>query len=147
MSYALRLATPDDFDAVFTRTKQLNAIELIVIDDARLTAALQRLLSEPQLGGAWLVLRDGAIVGHAVVTYGFDLEFGGHDSFLTEIWIDEHARNAGAATAALRLLEDELRARDIHALHLGVRPENPAVRLYERAGFAKAPRLLMTKTL
>ncbi len=144
---ALRLATPDDFDAVFTRTKQLNAVEEIAIDDARLTAALARLLREPQLGGAWLVLPDGVIVGPAGGADGYDLEFGGHDSFLTELWIDEHARNGGVGTAVLSLLADELRARDIKALHLGVRPENPAVRLYERSGFEQAPRMFMTKRL
>jgi GNAT superfamily N-acetyltransferase len=90
---------------------------MIMIDDARLTAALARLLREPQLGGAWLVLDDDVIVGHAVVTYGYDPELGGHDSFLAELWIDEHARNGGVATAALSLLADELRAR-----HQGAAP-------------------------
>jgi ribosomal protein S18 acetylase RimI-like enzyme len=120
---------------------------MIMIDDARLTAALARLLREPQLGGAWLVLDDDVIVGHAVVTYGYDPELGGHDSFLAELWIDEHARNGDVATAALSLLAEGLRARDVKALHLGVRPENPAVRLYERSGFEPAPRIFMTKRL
>jgi GNAT superfamily N-acetyltransferase len=168
--YALRLATPDDFDAVFSRTKQFNALEHIAIDDAKLAAGLRRLLAETALGGAWLVLRaeprrvpDGAwsgevertrgeamattIVGHAVVTLGYDLEFGGHDAFLTEIWIDEPARNAGAGAAALALIERELRARDVCALHLMVRPEHPALQLYERAGFVRSPRVAMTKLL
>jgi len=145
--YALRLATPEDFDAVLSRTKQFNALEDIAIDDAKLAAGLRRLLAEPPLGGAWLILRDGAIVGHAVVTLGYDLEYGGHDAFLTEIWIDETARNAGAGAAALELIAGELRARDVRALHLMVRPENPALRLYERAGFVRSPRLAMTKPL
>ena len=145
--YALRIATADDFDAVFARTQAFNASEGITIEDAQLRPALQRLLAEPHLGGAWLVLRDGEIIGHAVVTYGYDLEFGGADSFLTEIWIDEPARGSGAGTAALELLAAELRARDVRALHLQVRDNNPALRLYERAGFVRAPRVSMTRRL
>ena len=145
--YALRLATAADFDAVFERTRAFNANEGIAIADATLASGLRRLLAEPALGGAWLVTRDGAVIGHAVVTYGYDLEYGGADSYLTEIWIDEVARAAGAGTAALDLLVRELQARDVRALHLQVRLDNPALRLYERAGFVMSPRVVMTKTL
>jgi ribosomal protein S18 acetylase RimI-like enzyme len=144
--YGLRLATPSDFDAVFARTKAFNANEGIAVADATLATGLRRLLAEPALGGAWLILREGVAVGHAVVTFGFDLEYGGVDSYLTEIWIDEAARASGAGTAALDLLVRELQARDVRALHLQVRLDNPALRLYERAGFVRSPRVVMTRT-
>jgi ribosomal protein S18 acetylase RimI-like enzyme len=145
--YALRLATPDDFHAVLERTKAFNAHEGIAVDDATLATGLRRLLAEPALGGAWLVLRESTVIGHAVVTFGYDLEYGGADSYLTEIWIDEAARAAGAGSAALELIANELRARDVRALHLQVRLDNPALRLYERTGFVRSPRVVMTKTL
>src|SRR5690606_35707822 len=66
--------------------------------------------------------------------------FAGRDAWLTELWVDEHARGNGAARAALAQLEDALRERAVRALHLQVRPDNPAVRLYERAGFERSPR-------
>ncbi len=47
----------------------------------------------------------------------------------------------------LALLDGELRALGVRAVHLGVRPENPAVRLYARAGFEASPRLFMTRRL
>ena len=145
--YTVRLATLDDFHDVFRRTKAFNVVEEIEIADAALEAGLRRLLAEPSLGGAWLVLHDGAIIGHAVVTYGYDLEYGGADSVLTEFWIDEDARGGGAGAAALELIIGELRARDVKALHLHVRPENPAMRLYTRAGFVTSPRLVMSRPL
>lgn len=144
--YGLRLATPDDFDAVFQRTRAFNAHEGIVVADATLAAGLRRLLAEPALGGAWLILREEHAIGHAVVTFGYDLEYGGVDSYLTEIWIDEAARAAGAGTAALALLVRELQRRDVRALHLQVRLDNPALRLYERSGFVRSPRVVMTRT-
>jgi len=143
--YALRPATVTDLDTVVARTRALNVVEGIEIDDEKLAAATHRLLSDAGLGQVWLIERDGIAIGHAVVTYGYDLEFGGRDSFLTELWVDPQARGAGAGAAALRLLETELRQRDVHALHLGVLPDNPARRLYERSGFMTSPRVLMTR--
>ena len=99
------------------------------------------------LGGVWLVLRDDSVIGHAVVTYGFDLEHGGADAYLTELAIDPEHRGRGAGAAVLDNLAATLRARDVRALHLQVRPENPARRLYERAGFVTSPRLVMTRPL
>lgn len=143
----VRLAALDDLDEVLHRTQAFNAIENIDIDATRLADGIRRLLADPSLGGVWLIERDARVIGHAVVTYGYDLEYAGRDAFLTEILIDEDARGAGAGAAALARIADELRAREIHALHLQVREENPALRLYERTGFARSTRVTMTKRL
>lgn len=146
-AFALRRATPADLAALLPRTRALNAHEGIAIDDEALAAALRRLLAEPALGGAWLVERDGAPRGYAIVTFGYDLEFGGRDAYLTELWIDEDARGEGAGAAALGALPDVLRGLGVRALHLQVRPDNPARRLYERSGFVASPRVIMTRRL
>src|SRR6476660_9742622 len=103
--FALRIATPADFSIVLSRSRALNDHEGIDIAGAVLEAALRDLLADRSLGGVWLVERSGEPIGHAVVTYGYDLEFGGRDSYLTELWIDPDARGRGAGTAALALLE------------------------------------------
>jgi ribosomal protein S18 acetylase RimI-like enzyme len=146
MAIRLRAANLADLPIVLPRTRALNAHESIEISDDALEAALAKLLGDPSLGGVWLI-EDAQVIGYAIVTYGYDLEFGGRDAYLTELWIDEPARAGGAGSAALAALEPELRARGVHALHLQVRPENPAVRLYERAGFERSPRWLMTRKL
>ena len=79
--------------------------------------------------------------------FGYDLEFAGRDAWLTELWVDDDARNTGAGGTALAMLEIELRPLGVRALHLQVRPENPALRLYERAGFSRSPRLILTRRL
>jgi len=144
---SVRSATLDDVASVLPRTRALNDHEAIAISDELLEAALRRLLGDASLGGVWLVERAGASIGYAIVTYGYDLEFGGRDSYLTELWIDEGERGHGAGTRVLELLENELVARGVRALHLQVRPENPALRLYERVGFTRSPRLLLTRRL
>ena len=143
----VRAATIDDLPAVLPRTRELNAHEGIAISEELLESALRRLLSDASLGGAWLVEREQFIVGYAIVTFGYDLEFGGRDAYLTELWIDEDQRGTGAGRAAIDLLARELPARGVRALHLQVRPENPALRLYERSGFVRSPRLVMTRRL
>lgn len=144
---ALRPATLTDFDAVFPRTRALNDHEGIEIVDARLAAGLRALLGNPGFGGVWLVIREAETIGYAIVTYGFDLEFGGREGWLTELWIDADQRTQGAGAAALEALLPELVQRDVKAVHLQVRSDNPAKRLYERTGFVASPRTIMTRRL
>ncbi|HEX7841070.1 MAG TPA: GNAT family N-acetyltransferase [Kofleriaceae bacterium] len=143
----LRLATLEDLAALLPRTAALNAHEGIALDPAALEAALARLLGDGSLGGAWLVEQGGAAIGYAIATFGYDLEFGGRDATLTELWIDPAARGQGAGGEVLALLAPELRALGVGALHLQVRPENPALRLYQRSGFTASPRVVMTRRL
>lgn len=143
----LRAASLADLPTLLPRTRALNAHEGIAVSDADLEKALGNLLSDPAIGGVWHIEEDGRDVGYAIVTFGYDLEFAGRDAWLTEIWVDETARGRGAASAALQLLDAELKQHHVHALHLQVRPENPALRLYERSGFSRSPRLILTRRL
>jgi len=143
----LRAATVADVPEILPRTRALNDHEGITVSDADLETALTKLLSDPSLGAVWHIDDDGRAVGYAIVTFGYDLEFSGRDAWLTEIWVDASARGRGAAGAALELLDAALKPHRVHALHLQVRPENPALRLYERSGFSRSPRLILTRRL
>jgi GNAT superfamily N-acetyltransferase len=143
----MRLATVADLPALLPRTRALNDHEHIEVTDAALEAALRTLLASPDLGRVWLIEDDGAPRGYAIVTFGFDLEFGGRDAWLTELWIDDDARGQGLGAAALAALPDLLRALGVGGLHLQVRPENPAMALYQRAGFDVSPRRILTRKL
>lgn len=110
-------------------------------------APLRKLLGGPQLG-AVLLFEAAALLGYAVVTWGFDLEFGGRDAFLTELWIEPRFRGHGHGRAALAHVETFAREQGAGALHLGVRRENSAaVRLYETGGYQDWPRRFMTRLL
>src|SRR5262249_30356286 len=102
---------------------------------------------DPSLGGAWLVEDDARAIGYVIVTFGYDLEFAGRDAWLTEIWIDPSERGRGCGSAALAQIGDELRALDVRAVHLQVRPDNPAMRVYHRAGFLTVPRQILSRRL
>lgn len=144
---ALRPATLVDLPEVLPRTRALQDHEGIEITNARLEGGLRQLLGNPGFGGVWLVTRDQQTIGYAIVTFGFDLEFGGREGWLTELWIDADQRTQGAGAAAIEALVPELLVRDVKALHLQVRGDNPAMRLYERSGFVASPRTIMTRRL
>lgn len=147
MTFALRAATLDDVAAIVPRSSALQAHENIEISDAELEGALREMLVDPALGGVWMIEDDGAVVGYAFISLSFDLEFAGREAWLTELYIDDAARGRGAGTFALDALSSLLRGLGVHAMHLQVRADNPALRLYERAGFTNVPRLIMSRRL
>src|SRR5205823_4784767 len=108
--------------------------------------ALATLLATPSLGRVWMMHGEGELRGYAVLAFGFDLEYGGRDAFLTELYIAPGHRRYGAGRAALAEIERLAREAGVHAVHLQVRPENEAARaLYRHVGFVESPRLLMSR--
>jgi ribosomal protein S18 acetylase RimI-like enzyme len=81
-----------------------------------------------RLGAAWYRLFSEAEPG-----------FGFVDANTPEISIalTPASRGRGIGTALLAALVERARHEGFHALSLSVRPENPAVHLYERAGFVR----------
>ena len=79
------------------------------------------------LGAAWYRLFPSAEPG-----------FGFVDDTTPEVSIAvrEDARGRGVGTSLLCALADRARSDGFHALSLSVEKDNPAVRLYERAGFS-----------
>jgi GNAT superfamily N-acetyltransferase len=109
-------------------------------------AAIQSLLESAALAEAWLIQDGAEYVGHFVLSFGFDLEFGGRQATLTELYLAEHARGRGLGSAALRFVQDRLSAAGIRTLELQAEDKNPgARRFYERAGFVAETRIPFTK--
>jgi ribosomal protein S18 acetylase RimI-like enzyme len=143
-----RLATESDVQGLLEMVRDFFAGESIPYDASRTEPALRRLLSNDDLGHVWLFESDRQTVGYAIVTFGFDLEFGGRDAFLTDLYLAPDWRNRGEGQRAMGMVEREAIAHGVRALHLLVDPRNGrAVRLYERAGFERSHRIAMTKRL
>jgi ribosomal protein S18 acetylase RimI-like enzyme len=134
----LRLANQTDHAALLDLMEAFNRSERIEMRREVTGPALARLLADPALG---CVVVAGDHTAYAVLTWGFDLEFGGRDAFLTEIYVVPERRRGGLGR---RLLDEVVRVAKqagAGAVHLGVYPENePAVALYRAAGFTKIPR-------
>jgi ribosomal protein S18 acetylase RimI-like enzyme len=145
---ACRIAAPGDSATLLPMMAAFNAGEGIAFDAATTAAPLERLLSSPDLGLVLLFELDGQPAGYAVVTWNYDLEWGGRDAFLTELWIEPRHRGQGHGRRALAHIEESCRQSKAAALHLAVRPDNKgAVRLYETQGYKDWPRRVLSKPL
>jgi ribosomal protein S18 acetylase RimI-like enzyme len=88
------------------------------------------------------------LVGYAIGTFGFDLEFADPDAFLTELFVRPDARRQGLGAGLLAEVMTTLREGGARAVTLLVLPENGAARrLYAGAGFEEIPRLAMVRRL
>jgi ribosomal-protein-alanine N-acetyltransferase len=149
-AFGIEDATPAHKAEVLRLLALLYEDESIVFRAAEMDAALARLLAEAALGFV-LVARERAsqaIVGYGVATLGYDVEFAGHDAFITDLYVEKRVRGRGIGQALLDAMVEGLGERGAKAAHLMVRPQNERARaLYEARGFEAVPRVLMTKRL
>lgn len=125
-----------------------NHEESIAWDPVEGEKVLAKLLSSPQIGLVGLLEQATSVVGYFVLTWGFDLEWGGRDAFLTELFIVPEHRGQGIGSDALLAIEAVARRAEARALHLLVRHDNAhAQHIYRAAGYAPPPRDFLTKTL
>jgi ribosomal protein S18 acetylase RimI-like enzyme len=124
------------------------AFDGIPFDRDAVCRGARELLASPVLGGAWLICDGDRSVGHFVIAFGIDLEFGGRQATVTELYLDEAARRRGFGTATLRFIEGMLGAMGIHALELQVEEDNAEARaFYVRNGFEAHARIPLSKRL
>ncbi|MEA3190098.1 MAG: hypothetical protein QOD77_680 [Thermoplasmata archaeon] len=143
----VRRAGPADFDAVRPLVALLHAHEELP-PAPETDHALRRLLANPRLGRVLVGEDDtGALLGYVVLGFGFSLEFHGTDAFVDELFVLEAHRGHGVGALLMAAAEGECRSIGIHALHLEVTHANPAAALYERQGYKRHQRHLMTKWL
>lgn len=117
-------------------------------DEGELQAPLEKFLTRPELGRAWLVRHQEETVGYVILTLGFSFEFRGLDAFIDELYIEPIWRRMGFGRQAMQHVESQARALGVNALHLEVdRGNDPAIELYRRGGYADHGRYLMTKWL
>ena len=149
----MRLRTPSERDlpALLAMMEDFNRFEGIAWTRAQGEAPLRTLLADASLGFVALAFADAAAdapLGYAVITFGFDLEWGGRDAFLTELYLVPGARGRKLGAALLAAVEAQAKGQGAHALHLMVRHANAnAQALYRRAGYQVPDRLFMTKKL
>ena len=144
----LRDAGEKDLNLLLPMMEDFYRGEGIPWDAVRMRSAAAKLVTDSSLGRVVLLERDGEMIGYAVLTWGYDLEFGGRDAFLTEIYVRRALRGGGWGRRLLEEIEAIARASGAGAIHLEVRPDNTAaVGLYREAGFATTGRMFLSKRL
>jgi GNAT superfamily N-acetyltransferase len=109
-----------------------------------LSKGLDALLRNPSQGQAWLMENHKTAVGYAVLTYNFDLEYGGVEGMLTDLYVVPRFRMQGIGSLALYEVEDYCRERGIRTIELQILNHNRAAeKFYKEAGFQSLARKVM----
>jgi ribosomal protein S18 acetylase RimI-like enzyme len=141
----IRRAGPHDRAALEPLMAEFYAAEQMPWDATVVRPALDRLLASDEVGVVFVAEQGGALVGYAIITWAFDLEFAGRDAGLTDMFVAQAHRQRRVGQALLDAALAAARAGGAAALHLLVDPANlPAVALYRRGGFATSHRRPMT---
>ena len=144
MLVSFRPCGPKDFNALLRLTTAYYRFDKIPYDLPSLRRGLETLLRNPSQGQAWLMETHHQPIGYALLTYNFDLEYGGVEGMLTDLYVDKRYRNRGVGSLALYELEDFCRERGIRTIELQVLHRNKAAEaFYRQAGFRILPRKVM----
>ena len=147
-SSKIRLVEASDIEALMPVVREFYEYERLQLNETRYAELARMLVAKPDMGRMLVVEESGALVGYAVIGFGFSLEFGGRDALLDEFYLREASRGRGIGTKVVEVVEDLCRAQGISAIHLEADYVNARVHeYYKRMGFRDHERHLMTKWL
>ena len=78
MNAVFEQATPRDLERVLVFIKAYYQFDRIPFRTEHLKRALDALLRNSRLGQVWIIRTEEQDVGYVVLTFGYDLELGGH---------------------------------------------------------------------
>lgn len=144
----LRPAGLEDAPRLVEFIRAYYAYDAIPFDEASIAGGLSVLLRDPSFGLAFLIQNGEQEAGYLILTFGFDLEFGGRQATLTEVFINEGHRRKGIGSRVFAQVEEICRNLGIGALELQVEEDNlEAQRFYHKLGFRAHSRIPMSKRL
>jgi len=121
-----------------------NRFEKIRVNRKSLSQGLDVLLRNPSQGKMWLMERHKKPVGYGLLTYNFELEYGGAEGVLRDLFVEKRYRNQGIGSLALYEIEDYCRERGMRAFQLQLPRNNKSAEIfYRKAGFRELPRRVM----
>lgn len=144
MLVTFRPCGPKDHKTLLKLILAYYRFDKIPYSSTSLSRGLDTLLRNLSLGQAWLMEAHKRPVGYTLLTYNFDLEYGGIEGMLAEVYVEKKFRKRGVGTLALYEVEDFCRERGIRNVELQVLNRNKhAEKFYRKAGFEILPRKVM----
>jgi GNAT superfamily N-acetyltransferase len=141
----IRLASSSDQVALLRLIEQYYEFDSLKFDAQTIKYALQRLLRSRTLGRVWVMETvQYELAGYAILTYNYDLEFGGIQAIITDFFIIEPYRRQGLGQRMIATMADFCRKSGIATIELQVTHGNQGARqFYESQGFETLDRLVM----
>jgi len=144
----IKAATAEDAGKLLKMMRAYYRFDRMPFDRKTIASGLSELLNDHALGRAWLILKGHRPVGYLLFTFGFDLEFGGRQATITDLYIDPHHRSRGIGRKVLMEVEAFGRSCGVKALELQVTSKNAlALAFYQRVGFVAHERIPMSKRI
>jgi diamine N-acetyltransferase len=144
----LRFASLADMYTILGLMREYYAYDNLKFDLRASEKALRRLLAEETLGRVWIIEEGEHPVGYFVVTFWYSLEFYGKAAILDELHISAGFRGRGIGKRVVAYVQDFCASQGARVLRLEVEQANiHAYNLYQKSGFRKQSRHLMTKWL
>ena len=148
MKSVVRRARASDHPLLLELIREYYRFDGIRFDSKSIGSALRKLLRDDSLGCVWIIHQGSSPAGYLVLTFNYDLEFGGLEGIVTDLFLRETYRGRGLGKIALDCVEEYCRARGISAIELQVEHENKAAAgFYRKLGFQKLSRIVMGKDL
>ena len=146
--FAAHAANFSDIETLLEFVKAYYDFDEIPYQAKRIRSALGILLNDPSLGRVWIIRYGRKAVGHAILTFGYDLEFNGRQATITELFIAHAYRSRHLGRKMINVIEGTCRQLGIGALELQVERDNVrAQALYRKLGFRTHDRIPMSKML
>jgi GNAT superfamily N-acetyltransferase len=141
----IRPATQSDSARILPLIEAYYAFDSIDFDARVIRPALSRLLRDRSLGRSWVVDAGDSLAGYAILTYNYDLEFGGIEGIITEFFIAPNYRREGLGARMIATLREFCRSTHIGTIELQVSRGNRRARsFYQALGFEPSDRIVMS---
>jgi GNAT superfamily N-acetyltransferase len=141
----IRPATQSDLARMMRLIEAYYAFDSIDFNARVIRPALSRLLRDKSLGRAWVVDAACSLAGYAILTYNYDLEFGGTEGIITEFFIAPNYRREGLGARMITTVREFCRSARIGTIELQVSRGNRRARsFYQALGFEASDRIVMS---
>ncbi len=143
---SIRKGRPADHRKLLGLIREYYRYDGMRFDARRIGLALRKLLRDESLGCVWMIHQGAEVAGYVMVTFNYDLEFGGMQGIITDLFIREKFRRSGLGKRALDCVGEYCRGIGISAIELQVEHDNQAAQaFYHKLGFKRLSRLVMGK--
>ena len=141
---AIRTARSSDLDELLRLVGAYYRFDRIRFERRRIAGALSTLLRKPALGRVWVAQDGKRLVAYLVLTFNYDLEFGGLEGMITELYIEARWRRFGIGRRLIDLARSFCHKSGIDTLELQVSRDNRKARaFYKSLGFREFDRVVM----
>src|SRR5687768_5555706 len=131
----MKRAVPADVAQLVEMMSEVYAEGGYPLNQRRAAEAFAALLAFDRWGGVWFIQADDREVGYLVLTFSYNMEYGGLIAMVDDLFVRPAYRGAGLGTAALTEARALCVERGLRAMNVETGPDNgPAWALYRKCG-------------